>query len=78
MRIDSVVIPALRAVASRPRLTALIFARDPWGNPFSAENVSDSSSGTSRLESRCCERLAPAVAGPRVPNSHRSRQESPT
>lgn len=41
MRIDSVVIPALRAVASRPRLTALVFARDPWGNPFSAENVAD-------------------------------------
>lgn len=39
MRRDQILIPVLRAVVSRPRLTALAFARDPWGNPFADEVV---------------------------------------
>jgi len=39
MRREQILIPVLRAVVARPRLTALAFARDPWGNPFADEVV---------------------------------------
>ena len=41
MRFETFLIPALRALVARPRLTKLLFARDPWGNPFSDEVAAD-------------------------------------
>ncbi len=40
MRREQVLLPVLRALVARPRLMALAFARDPWGNPF-ADDVVD-------------------------------------
>jgi len=41
MRIETVIIPAMRWVLDRPRLTDALFKLDSWGNPFSDEFVED-------------------------------------
>lgn len=41
MRIESVIIPAMRWMLDRPRLTDAMFKLDSWGNPFSDEFVED-------------------------------------
>lgn len=41
MRREQLLIPVLRALVARPRLTAMAFALDPWGNPFADEVVDD-------------------------------------
>ncbi|MEL6983904.1 MAG: hypothetical protein AAFO29_15870, partial [Actinomycetota bacterium] len=41
MRSETFLIPFLRATSKRPWLSRLLFARDPWGNPFSPEAVAD-------------------------------------
>lgn len=41
MRSETILIPLLRATARRPWLSRLLFARDPWGNPYSPEAVAD-------------------------------------
>lgn len=37
MRIEQVLLPVVRQVASRPKLAAAMFKFDKWGNPFSPE-----------------------------------------
>lgn len=49
MRIESLVIPAMRAVVRRPWLSRLVFARDPWGNPYSEEAVADPTTTVERM-----------------------------
>ena len=49
MRAESILIPALRATATRPWLNRLLFARDPWGNPFADENRADPSAIVARM-----------------------------
>lgn len=41
MRSETILIPFLRAMAKRPWLSRMVFARDPWGNPYSPEAVAD-------------------------------------
>ncbi|MGI9616306.1 MAG: cytochrome P450 [Acidimicrobiales bacterium] len=49
MRREEVMIPLLRGLVSRPRLTALAFSRDPWGNPFADDIVADPSPYIARM-----------------------------
>ncbi len=41
MRIEQVLIPMVRQVIQRPRLSQALFRFDPYGNPFSADAVAD-------------------------------------
>ncbi len=49
MRVESIVIPAMRAVVHRPWLSRLVFARDPWGNPYRPEAIADPSETVARM-----------------------------
>lgn len=41
MRLESVMLPVLRQVIKRPRVSEAFFRFDSWGNSFSAENTAD-------------------------------------
>ena len=49
MRIGSFVIPAVPAVVKRPWMSRRVFARDPWGNPFSEEAIADPAGTVERM-----------------------------
>ena len=49
MRREQILLPVLRALIARPRVLALAFARDPWGNPFADDVVDDPSGYIARM-----------------------------